>query len=295
MTEIISINSVERATNVHKQTQTFLDADSLLVSQINDHLRAFRSLLNLIPKLFSGHLFPCIEAVSEIENAILVSSLGFYKLGFITLRNVLELSLLSVYFDRSGDSEKKIQRWLKSKDNTPFFNSVCQELFALENFQKIQSSCDLELELKSLFYKLSDYSHTKGYKFSNHGLGNNFSNFNVFNEKIFLEFIEQFKDVTRMSVVLHLIRYPVGLLHTPLFQKFGFDSIMGTFIEPWEGELLRSVVKTPLIDILQNLAYSDREAQSLARYINDFPDLTEQEISTTSLSLKLSNESSTNY
>jgi hypothetical protein len=265
------------AAQIHGLTQKFLESNQQCALEIDEYLRAFGILFDLISvdatTFYSGHLFPFLEADTEISNSLLVASIGCYRLGFTSHRSVLELGLLSIFYDSSSDGERSRDDWLKAKTNTPFFKDMCTKLFKHPNFEDIQSKYDLKNDLATLYYRLCDFTHTKGGKHSNRRLGGNLLHGIFFNEGTFLDFISALKATVKMSVILHLVRYPVGLLHTPLYAKFGLNRPVGTFLSPEDSEHLKKIVGVPYNAILQSFADADSRAQGQANYVSALPDL----------------------
>ncbi|MEM4391528.1 MAG: hypothetical protein QXG67_01930, partial [Candidatus Nitrosotenuis sp.] len=126
------VNSDENILKVLKQSNDYLEANKKLYLRIDEMVWIHRSLSDLVPQtlenLGSGHIFPLLESEYELESSIELCKLGFYKHALIALRNVLELGLLSVYWDIDGKSHIDIRNWLFSIEPTPFKNTVFTKL-----------------------------------------------------------------------------------------------------------------------------------------------------------------------
>src|SRR5437870_4947994 len=103
---------------VRQKTDDFFEQTPSEYERIEGLFDAYRQLGDLIPqtveKFSSGHYFPFSESEFELTNSLMLAQHGFYRYAFIGLRSVLELGLLSVYWDRSGNAEQEVRGWLTS-------------------------------------------------------------------------------------------------------------------------------------------------------------------------------------
>src|SRR2546429_8205913 len=103
-------------------------------------LHLFHCIFDLIPatvdNFWSGNLFPYTEAEYELNSSIYFATRGFYKQALNSLRSVLELGLLSVYWDIEDKSHIAIQDWLQSKEDTPFRNKIQKRLLQNTNIKR---------------------------------------------------------------------------------------------------------------------------------------------------------------
>jgi hypothetical protein len=104
-------------------TDLHLEAHPEQAKAIEDASDVVRALDVLIPatrdNLFSGNLVPIFEAERELQTSTTLARLGFYKQALSGLRSVLELGLLSVYWDANDMSHIDIQEWLAGRELTP--------------------------------------------------------------------------------------------------------------------------------------------------------------------------------
>ncbi|MFY9299634.1 MAG: hypothetical protein WAO91_00385 [Candidatus Nitrosotenuis sp.] len=275
---ITIINSDEKIRSALNESNQYLMSNNELSFRIDRTLWIFRSLEDLLPqtleKFWSGHMFPLVEANSELENSIQLCKLGFYKHSFIALRNIMELGLLSVYWDIDGKSHENIQSWLYSFENTPFKKTVFEKLLTNQNIKKFNEKHEILKNIKVLFNELSNFAHTKGRTYSGMDLAN--ANFNRFNEKSFLKWLELMTRVIKSVIILHVLQYPVALQHTPIEDKFGINGPAGTFLLPHDSEAVKNFLDKDIMETLQEISDNDPEATSLAQWVNDQPDITEE-------------------
>ena len=272
------INSDENILQVLEQSNEYLELHPEISSQIKEILDIFRSLEDLIPQtlenIMSGHMFPLVEANTELENSIALCKFGFYKHAFMALRSVLELGLLSVYWDIDGNSHINIQKWLRSIEDTPFKKDIFTKLKTNEYFLKFDDKHKIFENISMLSKQLSNFVHTKGHHYSSMDLGN--ANSNRFNEKSLCKWLESVMAVSKSVVILHILKYPVAFQHTPVEQKFGINGPVGLFLEPIYAEKIKRFLDKDVVNTLQEISNNDPEAKSLAQWVNDQPDITDE-------------------
>lgn len=262
-------------------TDRFLEQHPELDKKIEKLIWAYHEIGDVIPqyigKLWSGHNFPYNESYYEIECSLQLTKLAFYKYAFIALRNSLELGMLSVYWDRNDDAEKTIQNWYNSNEDTPrFTNNVLKKILDIPNLKEFSRQYDLVKRTTDVFWDLSNYNHTKGYAFSGQNL--NLSNFTRFNENAFLVWVEYLEKVVRLLLTVHILKYPVSLQSTAMFEKFGINEPWGTFLDVYQSEQIKEVLEPDELQLLQQISDNDENAKGLADWVNSFPDITEEEI-----------------
>jgi len=274
------INSDEKILQVLKESNDYVQSHEETSSKIKETLSIFNHIEDLIPqtveKVLSGHMFPVIEAGIELESSVELCKLGFYKHAMIALRNTLEMGILSVYWDIEGKSHTHIQNWLHSLVDTPWKRTVFQKLKTNQNIKNFDDKHNILDYFDDLFKELSNFVHTKGRIHSSMDLGN--ANFNRFNEKSFLRWMDFTRKVVTFIIIIHVLKYPIALQYTPLDQKFGFNGPIGGFLEPYQSEAIRKFLEKDIVKTLQEISDSDDEATSIAQSINERPDITENEM-----------------
>ncbi len=274
------INSDDKILVVLEESNRYFERNKELADSVVERVWIWRSLLSLLPqtteKVWSGHVFPLVEAEYEVESSAELCKLGFYKHAIGALRNVLELGLLSVYWDIDDQSHIDIKKWLASHEPTPFLRAVFAKLRENDNIKRYDGRYKIFDETAALYGKLCDYAHTRGAQFSSRKLSQ--ANFNTFHEPSVNLWAQLFFAVTKLVVAFHLLKYPVGLQYTPMEQKFGINGPLGGFLEPHEAERLKSLFERAVLDTLQEISDSDPTAKSLAEWVNAHPDVTEDEL-----------------
>lgn len=179
---ILLTNDSEKVQRAYVDSVQFLNSHEEVTEEICRHLAAYDSLIELVPEtpdtIGSGHLFPFIEVYSELENSFMLCKQGFYRYGLFALRCALELGILGVHFDRNDRAYADIEDWFTSERSSPSFSSVLPRLFHMENFRIFDKQIPLQKHIKGLYASLSNFAHTRGYKYSTSGQSHaNFSRF----------------------------------------------------------------------------------------------------------------------
>jgi hypothetical protein len=273
------VNSPDHIFEVFNKSNVFLKNNPEYKELIELHLEANRDILDLIPQFDynfgSGHIFPLLEAEYELESSINLALFGFYKQAIYSLRNYLELGLLSVYWNIEDTGHITIQNWLRSLENTPFKNYVFKQILKNKNIEKFNNEMNIIKEIDTLYKELCNYIHTKGVKYSSWTLG--MSNVNNFDGKTFIKYLNYFKQAVRIIVALHLLKYPVGLQYTPILEKFGLNEPIGGFLRPYQVEQIKKIFEDKTLEVLQKISNEDESAVALAEEINRLPDIGNEE------------------
>jgi len=259
----------------------YLEQHAEVREKIEEYDWIFRSLFELIPEtvenFWSGHVFPVTEAEYELECSIVLCKLGFYKHAIASLRNVLELGLLSVYWDIDDKSHIDIQNWLKSVESTPFRKDVFKKLKTNPNIKTLDEKQQIFEKTTALYTRLSNFSHTKGFGYSSRKLNKHRSNVNSFNEDSLKKYLDLMRGVVEIVTVFHILKYPVGLQETPIEQKFGLNGPAGGFIQPHQVKRIKRLVSKRILEDLQEISDNDSDAMAMTKWVNGRPDITEAE------------------
>jgi hypothetical protein len=266
-------------TSAAAATDNYVEVNPVSLDAVEATRRVFDHLLDLPPmtpeNAFSGNLAPIVEAGREITASITLARMGLYKQALASLRSVLELGLLAVYWDADDQSHVDIQSWWRGNDKTPMSHKVWSRL---EGIREVAAYVKLDPEFfnraRDLSSALSNYVHTRGGRHSAGGLVS--TNIPTFSETAFMLWQDHLIDVGRTVLAMHLMKYPVGLQITPLSEKFGLNPPAGGFIEPTVREFFRNYLQERIRDSLQE--HSDRDEDALARaaWVNNQPDLSEK-------------------
>ncbi|MBI5893477.1 MAG: hypothetical protein HZB79_07490 [Deltaproteobacteria bacterium] len=272
------IYDFEKSTEVYKITKKFL-YDNNYIPELENLYLAYRGIGNVIPEttenFWSGHFFPYIDSFEELEISFNLCSMGFYKQAIVSLRSGLELGLLSVYWNLNDDGHKVIKNWLKAQEDTPRLSQIWQYLIKNKNIQLFQKRFDLKKRLLDLGY-LHNYVHTKGWKHSN-SIGLLKSNFQTFERKGFEIWFNSIKEIIPVLCILHLLKYPIGIIKYDYSSKFGIDVPSFGRLNECYIYRLEKVIEKDTLKFLQFIALNDNETKNILEWINSLPDITDEE------------------
>ena len=280
MRRLLLNNGFENVTSAREESVACIETHDELLGKLDASIRTYRHMMDLIPetlgKLFSGHIFPYNESYIELETSIHLAMNCFYKSAMMSLRNCLELGLLYLYYDRNDDSERIIKSWLSSAESTPFKRKIVEGLVKIPLIRELNASVSILDRVDRLYGKLCNYLHTAGYKYSANFLNN--SNVTRFKEQSLHEFIDALSACVSLLATLFLCKYPVGLHYTPVDDKFGLNGPVGTFLNPYQVAQIREVIEPEVLAVLEPLCLADANATEMANWVNEHPDITEDEL-----------------
>lgn len=251
-----------------------------LKEKLEKYLWIIQSLLSVLPitieNITSGHIFPIVELQHEFESSLQFCRFGFYKHSMIALRNVLELGLLSVYWDIEDQGHLEIQNWKHAIVDTPFKRKILKKLVENSNIKHYNCKFKFIENINTQFNDLSDYAHTKGVKHSSHKFGN--PNFNVFDKRLFAIWYDNMLKVLKLVVTVHVLKYPVIFQDISIEQKFGINGPMGGFLEPYQSERIKELFDKNELLLLQEISNNDPIVIDILRWYNQQPDITREDL-----------------
>ena len=274
------LHSDKRVMEILNESNKYLEQHTEIKEKLEHYNWVLRSLSELAPQtpdnFWSGHIFPIAEAEYELETSIVLSKLGFYKHAIAALRNVLELGMLSVYWDIDDKSHIDIQNWLKSKEGTPFKKEVFKRLKQNQNIKELEERQNIFNKTAKIYERLSNFSHTKGFGYSSRGLNMHSSNVNSFNEASLNKWLNLVQEVVEIVTIFHVMKYPVGLQNTPMDEKFGLNGPAGGFLNPHQVERIKNIISSrEVLKDMQKISDNDEGAKSMTEWVNSQPDITE--------------------
>ncbi|PSW28937.1 hypothetical protein C9J19_09190 [Photobacterium phosphoreum] len=273
--------SPQRSQDTWSETVAHLEIDEDLLSKYENLTWTYRDVGRMIPmtteNFFSGHFFPYSQSVEEFQVSTNLAFSGFYKQAFISLRGALELGLMSVYYNINDDGHDFIKSWLKAEDswdaNTPSAKRIWNILLSNENIKRFDGKYGLQNLFKDLGF-LSNYAHAKGYKYSNF-VGKIKSNYQTFELKVFIHWLDTYEKIVRLVTTLHMIKYPISCIRYDWDRKVGFDNPFPVCDIPIVDRL-EEIIGYDFFNEIQQIANEDDATQDLMNHIFDMPDLTEQ-------------------
>jgi len=104
-----------------------------------------------------------LEAIINMETALIQSVHGLYKSSLMSLRSCLETTFLAVFYSYP-ENDKEYDDYWDGKIDTPSFRRVRNFLFEKNNFRAFDAKYGLQREIQDEYRTLSSYIHTRGYE-----------------------------------------------------------------------------------------------------------------------------------
>lgn len=268
------------AEETYEASEAFLKSQPGLKTKLEDSLWAFNSLGQLIPetieKFASGHYFPHSESFLNLQSSVELCMHGFYSQALVSLRSVLELSAMGIYYDINDKSHVTIKPWIESNIRTPSFKMMISALLQLDYYERFDNIFGLRRELESLYDELGGFVHVRGYRSSSTGLTG--TNGVIFKPKPFEKFAKRLLQVVRLVSIMMLLKYPIGIVPLPITEKFGFNGPAAGFLEPIYTDQILAMLTKDEVGFMQGIAKSDTRVQETVRYFENLPDVSEEEL-----------------
>lgn len=267
------------AEETYGASEAFLKSQPSLKTKLEDSLWAFNSLGQLIPetneKFASGHYFPHSESFLNLQGSLELCMHGFYSRALVSLRSVLELSAMGIYYDINDKSHITIKPWIESNFKTPSFKLMINSLLQLDYYERFDKVFGLRKELESLYDELGGFVHVRGYRFSSTGLSG--ANCVIFKPKPFEKFAKRLLQVVRLVSIMALLKYPIGIVPLPITEKFGFNGPVGGYLEQINTDQILAMLTKDEAGFMQDIAKNDTRVQEIVRYFENLPDISEEE------------------
>lgn len=273
------LNHPECAMEVREVTEKYFSENERLRSRVDEHLRASYEILDLIPQtvenLGSGHFFPFSEAYFELETSLVLAVFGFYRHAFVGLRAALELSLIGVYHDRSDQAASEVQDWLHGRDDRLQFSRMIESLSDITSFRTFCEISNFEDILKKTYHNLGGFVHVRGFPYSSARLVS--GGMNRFSEESLNGFVDVFCSVAHCSVVLILLKYPIGVQFLPIESKFGLNAPAGGFLDAGARAAVMKILDPDTQKRLRVISDADPNVRSTVEQIESLPDLCDED------------------
>lgn len=268
-----------------EKSKTWLESHGLIKNDIDKALSGLNQLSFAIP-IFGGsgdefktiqpwhHIF--FEADQDLDSAILLMTMGFYKDSFRSLRSFLELNIFALY-NFVNEDKTNFQKWLDGKDHTPGVGDMLQKLGEKSpDFKILDEKLDWNKEVKSLYKELSGFMHTQGALHTHTSLRN--SNMTSFSETGIQTGTELLLRAIRLTAMGFAVNFPMSFQALPLFEKFAFSPPAGGFLDEGQVEGVKSIFPDEVSKKISDICLANEDANSLADGVKSMPDQTEEEI-----------------
>jgi len=256
----------------------------LLNSETDSVFRVHHLATNTVPhtveSFWSGHFIPAIESLAEAEVSCNLALCGYYKQAMTSLRGVLELGLLSVYWNVGDDGHVIIKRWLHSQEDTPRPSEIWARLSTHHGLAQFCEAYDLSTRIKELFGDLSNFVHSRGRLYSNdywhpdHG----FSVGQALSEERIAKWIQTYREIVWVILGLHMAKYPIATIRYEWSRKFGIDVPSFGGLSAPEVDMAEAFLGVDVFRLLQEIAKADTHTTELMQWIKSKPDMTEDAV-----------------
>jgi hypothetical protein len=268
-----------------EKSKTWLESNGSIKNDIDKALGGLNQLSFAIP-IFGGsgddfkmiqpwhHIF--FEADQDLDSAILLLMMGFYKDSFRSLRSYLELSIFALY-NFVNEDKVDFQEWLSGKAHTPGVGDMLQKLTEKSvDFKTLNEKLDWNKEVRSLYKELSGFMHTQGALHTHTSLRN--SNTTSFSETGVQTGTELLLRVIRLTAMGFAVNFPMSFQALPLFDKFAFSPPAGGFLDEGQVDSVKSMFPNEVSRKISDICLANEDANSLADGVKSMPDQTEEEI-----------------
>lgn len=227
--------------------------------------------------------FPGVELGYEFDALLTLLLQGAFKSSRDSMRRMLDVCLTSVVYLTRMKCREEARRWISSKAETPQFSRNIKCLQKRQDVVQLDKKFKFTDGLKSLYWHLSDYCHSKGIEFST-GIrkGNELSYNGIvirgFNEDECRKAMKDFVSVAEQLVVL-LVIHNIGLL-VPVDKdaKWGLNPPVSGFFYEHQTERLLNLMPSGYAEYFKQIATDAPSLVSLREFFTAMPDITEEEM-----------------
>ena len=228
-------------------------------------------------------LSPTKETSAELSEALFQIINASYKAAYDNLRRALEIMILGCSFAQNNFEATQAQEWLTSERETPQFARAIASLLQDKRVKKLEQETFWITQLTNFYCDLSDIVHVRGEQYSRKTLQPTmFSYHGIDAPYLSLKNLHRALD-TVILTAQHIctcvaITNPILLLGLPLEEKYGIDASMSGFFNESQSILLWQLLIPDTKSFFEELIKNDDEIISITKYVNNLPDITEQEL-----------------
>ena len=227
--------------------------------------------------------FPYAELSYEFDAFQNMLLQGAFKSARDSMRRMLDVCLTSVVYLLHMRSGAEARKWISSDADTPQFSKNVKCLKGNSIINTLDMRFDFTDGLKSLYWHLCDFCHTKGVEFSTGIRKGSQMAYNGIIIRGFCEdecrmTMEDFVSVVERLAVL-IVVHNVGLL-APVDKdaKWGLNPPISGFFYEHQPQRLLDVMPKEYAEYFRTFAETDPTVVSLREYFDALPDISEEEI-----------------
>lgn len=276
---------VKITNSISEKTLLWLKSHKEIHEDINNVLLGFNELPFAI-QIFGGvgdnfttihpwhHLF--FEAEQDLDSAILLLIMGFYKDSFRSMRSFLELYIFAL-FNFVNEDSNNFQNWLQGKIYTPRLSNLLKTIFKKNaDLQTLNERLNWGNEIESVYNELSAFIHTRGALHTHTSIRN--SNRTVFSDAGIETGVSFLLRSVRLAAMGFVVNFPMSFHGLPLFEKFAFNWPAGGFLNERQVEKVKAIFTEDICSQLSAICLLNEDAKSLAEGVRSMPDVTEEEV-----------------
>jgi hypothetical protein len=216
-------------------------------------------------------LFASADSMVELENSLNLALSFQYKSAFDSLRRALEITVLGVYFDLVENDFEKIFNWIHSQVDTPPFSRMVDKISSIKIFIDLNIKFGWKDEIKNYYWKLCDYTHTKGLLKSITELNKtNYFKSKQINLNALNEFLSDYIETIQNIALIYSTNHPILLVGLPILEKFGFKMSIGLFND-LQATNLKQIIPEKYNEYFDNLLKTSDSIQTQIESINKMP------------------------
>lgn len=227
--------------------------------------------------------FPYAELMYEFDAFQTLLLQGAFKSSRDSLRRMLDVCLTSVVYLLQMRSEEEARRWITSDAETPQFSRIITSLKQNQYVAQLDQRFGFTDGLKTLYWHLSDYCHTRGIEFSTGIHKGSEMNYNGvimrgFNESECRQAMEDFVSVVEQLAILIVIQNTGLLAPVDKDAKWGLNPPISGFFNECQTERLLNVMPNGYAEYFRTMSGSDPTVISLREYFDSLPDMSEEDM-----------------
>ena len=227
--------------------------------------------------------FPCVELGYEFDALLTLLLQGAFKSSRDSMRRMLDVCLTSVVYLTHMKCREEARYWISSKAETPQFSRNIKCLQKRQDVVQLDKKFKFTDGLKSLYWHLSDYCHSKGIEFSTGIRKGNELDYNGvvirgFNEDECRKAMKDFVSVVEQLVILLVIQNMGLLVPVDKDAKWGLNPPVSGFFYEHQTERLLNLMPSGYAEYFKQIAADDPSLISLRKFFTAMPDITEEEM-----------------
>jgi len=104
------------------------------------------------------------------------------------------------------------------------------------------------------------------------------SNCQTFEEKFLIQWVDCFKEIVSILIILHVLKYPTSLIQYDYSKKFGIDVPSFSHFREHELDLFRKLIKKDEYNFISELCLNQQEVIEFNNFLESMPTMTEDQV-----------------